>query len=138
MRGCVYVRPHIEHGRRVAPSKRSEHSAGPTAAYQRALALHQRVIVARNTAMLSPNHFGVYPSPPTPQCAGAAFIEGGNPQAPQSPGGFALTMPGKRSAGTALVAIAPSGRIHATSGAATAVEEKNCPISLAGRARLNR
>jgi hypothetical protein len=65
-----------------------------TAAYQCSMALHQRAIVARNTALLSPICSGVYPSPPTPQCAGAALIEGGNPQAPQSPGGFALTFAG--------------------------------------------
>jgi hypothetical protein len=58
------------------------------------MALRQRAIVAPGRALLSPDRSGVYPSPPTPQCAGAAFIEGKNPQAPQSPGGFTLTFYG--------------------------------------------
>ena len=38
-----------------------------------------------------------YPAPPTPQCARVALTQGRNPQAPQSPGGFALANAGRAS-----------------------------------------
>jgi hypothetical protein len=55
------------------------------------------------------------PQSPDTQCAGAALIEGGNPQAPQSPGGFALAFAGRRSGSVdrrpnALIAPWPPGR----------------------------
>jgi hypothetical protein len=123
--------------RRAKQAERTFGRPDKTAAYQRAMALHQRPMVARNTALLSPNCFGVYPSPPTPQCAEAAFIERRKPPSAPIAWGFCFDkLPA--STGPAPVATAHFGRIHATSGVATAVEAKNCPISLAGRARLNR
>jgi hypothetical protein len=46
-------------------AKQTERSFGrpdETAAYQWSMALHQRAIVDRNTALLGPNCSGVYPS----------------------------------------------------------------------------
>ena len=62
-----------------------------SAAYQRAIALDQRAIVACRAAPLMSTLLRRIPlSPDIPNTLETALFQGGNPQAPQSPGGFAL------------------------------------------------
>ena len=82
---------HREH-RALAYRKRA-------AAYQRAAALHQRTIAGCGIAPLTSNPTPAYPYPPTSPCARSSLnSQGRSPQAPQSPGGFALTFAGEHTA----------------------------------------
>ena len=65
---------------------------GKTAAYQRETALYQRAVAGCSGVTLTSTLLRrVTPVPKHPNAPGAAFTrQGRDPQAPQSPGGFAL------------------------------------------------